>query len=106
MSKKQRVYINCFYYGFWIDKCDLHKYNISEKNLRTKTDKIYYENTVQDCYNEIKIEQENNKKIKLEHRQKVKELLQQCEKDEKNMLNLTNIVNKIGEKICKLILYT
>lgn len=106
MSKKHKVYVDCFYYGFWIDKCDLHKYNISEKYLRKKTDKIYYENTVQDCYNEIKMEQEKkqkrNKKIKLEHKQNVEKLLQQCEQDEKTVLNLTNIINKISEEICKL----
>ena len=106
MPKKHQVYVDCFYYGFWIDNCDLHKYNISEKYLRNKTNKIYHENTVKECYNEIKIEQEekqkHNKKIKLKHKQKVEELLQQSEQDKKNMINLTNIVNKISEEICKL----
>lgn len=28
-----KVYVDCFYYGFWIDKSELHKYNLTEDQI-------------------------------------------------------------------------
>ena len=47
----EKVYVDCFYYGFWINKCDLHKYNLSEEHLHNKTNNIYKENSIKNCNN-------------------------------------------------------
>ena len=91
-----KVYVDCFFYGFWIEKCDLYKYNLSEKSIRKKTDKIYSENTVQECYNEMK---ENNKKSK-------KRRTERTERTERTDINTDNnfssILRRLGEEISKL----
>lgn len=28
-----KVYVDCFYYGFWIHKSELHKYNLTEDQI-------------------------------------------------------------------------
>ena len=39
LNKINKVYINCFYYGFWIDKNEFYKYNLSNYAFR----KVIYE---------------------------------------------------------------
>lgn len=51
------IYVDCFYYGFWINKCDLHKYNLSEEYFNSKINNIYKENSIKNCNN--KKEEEN-----------------------------------------------
>lgn len=67
------IYVDCFYYGFWINKCDLHKYNLSEEYLNNKIKNIYKENSIKNC---------NNKK-----------------KEEENQYYICSTYNKIIEKI-------
>lgn len=38
------VYVNCFYYGFYINKNELHKYNLSNQNLQETTKEIIDKN--------------------------------------------------------------
>ena len=57
----EKVYVDCFYYGFWINKCDLHKYNLSEEYLNHETNNVYKENSIKNCNN--KKEEENQKDI-------------------------------------------
>ena len=42
----KKIYVDCFYYGFWIDKCELDKYNLSKEFLQDKTHKIYIKNLI------------------------------------------------------------
>jgi len=41
-----KVYIDCIYYGFWIDKSELHKYNLTEEYVNEKTKQIYINKTI------------------------------------------------------------
>lgn len=56
----EKVYVDCFYYGFWINKCDLHKYNLSEELLNNKTNNVYKENSIKISNNKYKKEEEEN----------------------------------------------
>jgi hypothetical protein len=48
-----KVYIDCFYYGFWIDKTELYKYNLTGKILYEKTENIYKNNNIKNNYSFI-----------------------------------------------------
>mgnify|MGYP000872363872 CR=1 FL=1 len=48
-----KVYIDCFYYGFWIDKTELYKYNLTSKILYEKTENIYKNNNIKNNYSFI-----------------------------------------------------
>lgn len=42
--KEELVYIDCFYYGFYLKKNELNKYNINSEQLIKNTQKIIEEN--------------------------------------------------------------
>jgi hypothetical protein len=42
-NKEELVYIDCFYYGFYIKKSELNKYNINSEQLVQDTKKIIKE---------------------------------------------------------------
>ena len=42
-DKEELVYVNCFYYGFYIKKSELDKYNIKSEQLIQDTQKIIKE---------------------------------------------------------------
>jgi len=42
-NKEELVYVNCFYYGFYIKKSELSKYNIKSEQLVQDTQKIIKE---------------------------------------------------------------
>ena len=42
-NKEELVYVNCFYYGFYIKKSELDKYNINSEQLVQDTEKIIKE---------------------------------------------------------------
>lgn len=56
----EKVYVDCFYYGFWINKCDLHKYNLSEEYLYNETNNVYKENSIKNCNNKKEEENQND----------------------------------------------
>ena len=43
-NKEELVYIDCFYYGFYLKKSELSKYNIKSEQLIKNTQKIIEEN--------------------------------------------------------------
>ena len=40
-NKEDLVYVDCFYYGFYIKKSELSKYNIKSEQLVQETKNIY-----------------------------------------------------------------
>ena len=49
----EKVYVNCFYYSFLIDKSELYKYNLTPEILNNKTDEICKTITVKKCHEEL-----------------------------------------------------
>ena len=45
------IYVNCFYYGFYISKSQLSNYNIKPEQLVEDTNKIIKENKKVECEN-------------------------------------------------------
>ena len=83
----EKVYVDCFYYGFWINKCDLHKYNLSEEYLNNKTNNVYKENSLEKCCNN-KYKNENKNENKNEKYSTYNKII---EKISQQISNLTTI---------------
>ena len=54
-NKEELVYVNCFYYGFYIKKSELDKYNIKSEQLIQDTQKIIKEHKKINTKPKIKI---------------------------------------------------
>jgi len=54
-NKEELVYVNCFYYGFYIKKSELSKYNIKSEQLVQDTQKIIKEHKKVNTQSKIQI---------------------------------------------------
>jgi hypothetical protein len=85
----EKVYINCFYYSFWIDKSELSKYNLTPEILNNKTDEICKTITVKKCHEELMLQREKERKEK-EEKERNKNYLNMFNKINKNFIKLTS----------------
>ena len=76
-NKEELVYIDCFYYGFYIKKSELNKYNIKSQQLVQDTEKII----------------EEHKKVNNQPKIEISESLLQNINTKLNITNSSNTLN-------------
>ena len=76
-NKEDLVYVNCFYYGFYIKKSELSKYNIKAEQLTEHTEKII----------------KQHKKINTKPKIKISDSLLQNIYEKLNITNSSNTLN-------------
>lgn len=54
-NKEDLVYVDCFYYGFYIKKSELSKYNIKSEQLVQETKNIYIKLNITNSSNTLNL---------------------------------------------------
>ena len=83
-NKEDLVYVNCFYYGFYIKKNELSKYNIKHEDLVKDTERI------------IKQNKNINNQPKLEPKIQISDSLLQYINEKLNISNSSNSSNTLN----------
>ena len=94
----KKIYVDCFYYSFWINESELNKYNLNEDILHKKTQLIYENNTIQNIYCNVSNVSNDSNQTNISHASNILtnyliNALNLKDKDKDNNNNNNNNVN-------------